>query len=365
MYMRMCRDLKSHGETPPARQAAFTVTELLVAVSLMTLIVLALFSMFNQTQKAMRSNEAQVDSTERGRAVLEIVAREIEDARVSMRPTVTNFYVRMAPSSRVVQDDTQTASAPQATDTPPRTNLFDQVYFLAKIDRAWRGMGFSVMVRTNIGVDAQKMPGPEALAPAQSGVGTLYRYESRVADREYQQPTTNLFKRFLDLMPSIQVVPAQWPASTNFSQVADGIVHFRALPYDTDGKLLNFWNTNLDSHYKILRVNASGLVLPTVDKAPPGYGASNVPGDLGQIANVILKQEITSELRGETSASFRSNALPAYVELELGVLEPDTLRQYNQMVKDGQPVQAQRYLERRMAKVQIFRKRIPLKTVAQ
>src|SRR6185436_18426542 len=76
--------------------AAFTITELLVAVSLMTMIVFVLYSMFNQTQRAMRANEAQVDSTERGRGVLELVSREIESTRVGMRADTTNLWLRTA-----------------------------------------------------------------------------------------------------------------------------------------------------------------------------------------------------------------------------------------------------------------------------
>jgi hypothetical protein len=46
-------------------------------------------------------------------------------------------------------------------------------------------------------------------------------------------------------------------------------------------------------------------------------------------------------------------------------LEPDALRTYNQLILDERPAQARAYLEKRIAKVQIFRKRIPLRTVAQ
>ena len=66
-----------------------------------------------------------------------------------------------------------------------------------------------------------------------------------------------------------------------------------------------------------------------------------------------------------TTASFLSNALPAYLELELGVLEPDAVRTYNQMMDDGQAQPAADFLKRRISKVQIYRKRIPLRTVAQ
>ena len=73
--MSQQRSLKGEEPAPRDRsnrrgqEGGFTVTELMVAVSLMSLIVFALYAMFNQTQKAMRANEAQVDSTERGRRV--------------------------------------------------------------------------------------------------------------------------------------------------------------------------------------------------------------------------------------------------------------------------------------------------------
>jgi hypothetical protein len=66
-----------------------------------------------------------------------------------------------------------------------------------------------------------------------------------------------------------------------------------------------------------------------------------------------------------TLTAFRSNAVPAYLELELGVLEPDALRIYQQMINDQQPAQARAFLEKRIGKVQIFRKRIPVRTVDQ
>jgi prepilin-type N-terminal cleavage/methylation domain-containing protein len=347
-------------------RGGFTVVELLVAVSLMSLIVVALYSMFNQTQKALRSNEAQVDSTERGRSVLELVAREIESAHVSMRPGVTNLWIRMAADSKNIQDDSQAVGGFKPAERPPRTNLFDNVYFQGKSDRAWRGMGFNVMVRTN--TDAFTTNNfSEVLAPASALVGTLYRYETRVEDREYQEPTTNLFKRYLELTPTPTSNPNSWPGSTNFSQVADGIVHFRVLPYDSAGNQMMFWSTNLHSDYRLIRVDSTGTILPTppVPILLPGSSVSPALEISNRISNVTLRQSLASEQRGETTSSFRSNALPAYLELELGVLDPDTLRQYNQFVKDGQANSAKVFVEKRMAKVQIFRKRIPLKTVAQ
>ena len=54
---------------------AFSIMELLVAVSIMTFIVYALYQMFHQTQKALRGNITQVDVLESGRAALEMMSR--------------------------------------------------------------------------------------------------------------------------------------------------------------------------------------------------------------------------------------------------------------------------------------------------
>ena len=66
----------------------------------------------------------------------------------------------------------------------------------------------------------------------------------------------------------------------------------------------------------------------------------------------------------ETSVRFMSNALPAYVELELGMLEPEALRQFYTMIEDENP-NATNFLSRQIAKVHLFRQRIPIRTAAQ
>ncbi|PYJ61884.1 MAG: hypothetical protein DME24_05315, partial [Verrucomicrobia bacterium] len=43
-----------------ARSRAFTIVELLVAISVLTLIVLVLYGLFDQVQRALRGNVAQV-----------------------------------------------------------------------------------------------------------------------------------------------------------------------------------------------------------------------------------------------------------------------------------------------------------------
>jgi len=344
---------QSHKRGQPGQRAAgFTVVELMVAVSLMTLIVLALYAMFSQTQKALLSNESQVDSAERGRGVLELVTRELESARVGMRRDATNLWLRTPLGMTNVAQNDFIVGQP-ASGAPLRTNIFDDVYFLTKSGKAWEGIGYLVMQ------PGTNSAGKDVLGRPVTGLGTLMRYETSLTNRDYAFPTTNLFYRFMTNLPAPTAQKDSLPPKTNFSEVAQGIVHFRVLPFDTKGQLMAYTTTNVDSTYRMVRSGALGILKFPLSNILVANGDKNATN-----ATVILGQGSQADPLA-TLTAFRSNALPAYLELELGVLEPDALRTYNQLILDERPAQARAYLEKRIAKVQIFRKRIPLRTVAQ
>ena len=69
-----------------AGSRAFTLLEILVSVALLSFIVLGLFAMFNQTQRAFRMSMTQSDILEAGRAVMEMMPRELEQATMSYHP---------------------------------------------------------------------------------------------------------------------------------------------------------------------------------------------------------------------------------------------------------------------------------------
>src|SRR5881296_3237368 len=75
---------------------AFTIVELLVAISVLTLIVLVLYGMFDQVQKALRGNVAQVDVFEGGRAAMQLLSREMEQMQAANVPVGTNLYVGLS-----------------------------------------------------------------------------------------------------------------------------------------------------------------------------------------------------------------------------------------------------------------------------
>lgn len=341
----MCR---SSTKRRAGKSAAFTVTELMVAVSLMSVVIYALYSVFNQTQRALRSNESQIDTTERGRGVLELIARDMELARVGHVQAVTNFSTAMAPWGRIIQEDREPNSF--VTD---RTNVLHTVYFLTQKERGWRGIGYGLYLRNPTN--------EQHLEPTQWGMGSLYRYETVT---NYGLPTTNLFAEFARVAPNAMNPPtaANPIVVTNFNHIADGVVHLRVTAYDTQGHLMAFNTTNRDPAYRIFRCMEGGGAVP--NGSTPGITAGN------QLTNATAVLQAVSDFDfTESRVSYRSNAAPAYVDIELGVLEPDAVKTFDLMLSDArkmgeQPTRARQWLEKRVGKVQIFRKRIPLRTVS-
>src|SRR5438046_7663581 len=74
---------------------AFTVVELLVAVSVLSLIVLVLYGLFDQVQRALRGNVAQVDVLEGGRSAMQLMAGELEQMDAGNLPASTNLYISL------------------------------------------------------------------------------------------------------------------------------------------------------------------------------------------------------------------------------------------------------------------------------
>ena len=74
--------------------AAFSLIEILVTIALLTFIILGLFAMFNQTQRAFTSSMTQSDVLEAGRAATDMLARDLERTIPSDRNAV-NFYTQI------------------------------------------------------------------------------------------------------------------------------------------------------------------------------------------------------------------------------------------------------------------------------
>jgi prepilin-type N-terminal cleavage/methylation domain-containing protein len=340
------------------RARAFTVIELMLAVAILGIIVFALYSVFNQTQRALRRSEAATDVGQRARALSEIIALEIEQAQATR-----SFYLTNISGSRVSvkevnmlggierdppQTFVMTSSDPYIL---PRTNFIHSIFFYNNRTNAWQGIGYRVVFFTN-------------------GVGSLQRFETNIFGH---RPYLNL-GNFNFLATELTTNTT----STNlFRTIADGVVHLTFIPYDHNGNRLgwdtgnhlaakygteNYYDTN---HYYVTRMRfAPTDAVNTADPAKSDTTDTN-------LATVILREGIpvpaypnTPNVQYTTRFQFFSNSLPAYIEMEFGMLEPETLSQYYTMLDDKNP-NAAKFLQRQIAKVHLFRQRIPIRTAAQ
>lgn len=292
--------------------AAFTLIEIMVTVGLLSFIILGLLAMFNQTSRAFRAGMTQTDILETGRSTMDMIAREVEQTYASHQPTLnypnsvltyrcTNFFVEtpIYPSG---------FGAPWAQDLPgsslPRTNLIQRFFFLSKINQDVFGTGYFVV--------------PDA---ANANVGTLYRV--MVTNLARTAPI-NLSSRF------------QNASVASYNRIADGVVHFRVRAAALNG----FEITGSDNTAETNAWFRTGTVSRSVTNA---------------VAWVNLGYpEWTRGLY------FMQDAIPANVEIELGLLEDRTLARLRGIPDaNGQ----NQFLQNHAGQVHLFRQRVPLRNV--
>lgn len=314
---------------------AFSVIELMLAIAIMGVIVYALYSVFNQTQRALRRSETETDVAQRARLVVEMIGKEIEQAQPSFGfwltnnagvPILTN-EINLKGGFEWPPKVQRVADRPDLT---PRTNYLQNIFFYNNRTNAWQGIGYRVIYVTN-------------------GVGVLQRFET---NQFGHRPIFNRLSRAFDVEPLTNLT---------YRHVADGVIHLTFVPYDDAGRRLGWDTTNrAPSQYQVLRRRADGSIVNN-------HSDTNVTsGNLHQATVELRAGEIQNDLNLQygSTFNFRSNAMPSYIEMELGILEPEALAQFYTMVEDQNP-NATNFLARQIGKVHLFRQRIPIRTAAQ
>ena len=304
--------------------AAFSLIEILVTIALLTFIILGLFAMFNQTQRAFTSSMTQSDVLEAGRAATDMLARDLERTTPSYARFATNFYAQMSGSTPLTQ------SLPGAT--PPakitRTNFLEDCFMLARSNQTWIGIGYCVR-----SADAQGRLWPAEAAPGQAGVGSLYRFTATLP--VLYNGVAGDPRNGLPQNPGVLCSNFLYAARPGFAvisnRVADGVIHFRLRAFDTNGWLITHGSPSMRN--TDIRTNS--------------LSASVLPGEVWFY-------------------SFYSNAVPAYVDMEFGLLESRTLARYNSIAPAAiSPTARLAYLQREeiSTRVHLFRQRIPVRNV--
>ena len=281
------------------RQRGLTLVEMMVATTLLVVMMLGLTAMFNQTQRAFRSGLKQVDVFEGGRAVMDLVARDIEQMVASKTTDHWSLYSGIQMPVAAPTPAFLIQSTPSGQD-PLRTNVLHSIFLLNYVTD-WSAVGYRVL-------DPNNVNSFDTLS-----YGSLYRFSTNNFS-DFGTIPHYYFDRFNTNTPS---------ALTNgyLTRVADGIVHFSLKFYDAGGTLIPAYDVN-------------------------GNITNNLPASFVETPDVLT---------GERHIGFYGDVLPAMVEIELGILEPQTLEQARSVANPSL------YLEKQGGKVHIFRQQIPIR----
>ena len=351
MKMNQPNDSLDCGTPRRTRQAkvglrsnmGFSLIEVLLAVSIMTVIVFGLFSMFNQTQKALRATAKQVDILGSGRIAIEVLVEDIQAAEAPGLPllselttTTTQLPHMQGTLERAYQYE---PVVQRLVDKSFRTNLLQNVFFLTRSNLNWVAKGYFFSPTANF------------VAPSDTrslGFGTLFRFSSVNVDstasniQDRYQPQRRLNHRLLgNFWDNYNTVLNANPLETtnlvfnlSVSPLIEGVIHFKMQPIDSNGRPMLYY-TNFTA------------LNETVNFSYP---------------NTILEREQTGKgdiLEGQTRFRFFEDAIPAYIELELGVLDPEVLARVKSMPNLDV---ARQYLQDKPGAVHLFRRMIPIST---
>jgi type II secretory pathway pseudopilin PulG len=284
---------------------AFSLVELLVVMAILSLIVLALMTVFNTTQRAFRASVTQSDVMEGSRATMELITTDLRgltpsDCSTNSFPLPVNFLA--------LDNDYYPAYYPALSYAPltqnlpgssvPRTNLLNYFFMLGRENTKWIGIGYAVNP-TNA----------TTLYP-------LYRFYRD--DLSVNSNPGLLYSNFNYLISN-----GQW---TNMSHVMDGVVHLVVRAYDPRGyQMTSTWQ--YDGPQWVTNFNTQFFA--SSDREPGFY--------------------------------FYSNTVPAAVEIQLGVLEDRVMRHAESL--PFQSAAQNSYLGGQSGHVHLFRQRVAIPNV--
>jgi hypothetical protein len=289
---------------PTMRQnAGLTILEMLVSTAMLSFIVLGLSAMLIQTQKAFKTGIKQNTSTDAGRSIMDMIAG---DLRLMSDAQNTNFNVYGPPKPPYFNPNNNPNfnffwEAPingitnYLNGVAVRTNELDEIFILEHTNTGWVGVGYAV----------SNYPGV--------AIGSLYRYETN---------WNSLIPVFANdlFTPFFTNIANPTFSATNWHKIADGVIDLRIQTFDQNG---NYADENKYG------ANAQGIY--------SGYP-------------IFPSFESTNSL---------TNTLPSSVELEFGILEPDTLIQVRAL--SGNPSALAVFLSSNaLPNMEVFRQRITI-----
>jgi hypothetical protein len=303
---------------------------------LLSLIVLALMTVFNSTQNAFRASLTQTDILESGRLAMDLMTDDLRKTTPcygyystngifqgsAYEPDWTNgpvnFYIDSNPFNRTNQPFVQYLPGTSAQ----RSNVLETFFMLSRQNvngrPSWVGTGYVV-------------------DPSSYPTNSLYRFV--MVTNTMKGTSLGIFNFFYNAVnPNGFVgVNKRFYSFTNtlfWTHVMDGVVDLRVRAYDPDG----FRITNgVDFYSGQFITNQNTLMGPVY---------------------YVLNPPLPSALKAYYCYMF-SNTVPATVEVNLGVIEDAVLQRAEGM---SEPARLN-YLSNHVAQVHLFRQRVVVRSV--
>ena len=198
--------------------------EVLLVVSLLSLIVLALMNVFSATQAAFRASITQTDVLEGSRAAMQLITSDLRAMTPSggvsnsaaLNPGPVNFFTVANDNNYIPLSQSLPGSSVR------RANLLNKFFVLGRQNNKWIGVGY-VVDNTN-----------------SSPLYPLYRFYRETNITTSPVVLFNEFRSAID--------GAQW---TNMSHVMDGVVHLVVRAQDTNGMWIDNNYTNAQNHLRL------------------------------------------------------------------------------------------------------------------
>ena len=316
----------------PSSREAFSLIEIMVVIALLSLIVIALMTVFSSTQTAFRASVTQTDVLEGGRAAIDLMAQDLKtmtySGGTSNQPTpvgsppygslfyftnrnYVNFFVTANPYYYAFNPNAYGLPLLQplvgSADGAVRTNMVQSFFVLSRNNVG----GHDRWIGTGYAVNATNVDSP------------LYRFSMEI---NAESGPDALFNSYM------AGVYTNGFAGPGWSHLIDGVVDLHVRAYDANG----YWISN----YVYYAGN------PTV------Y-ATNV----NTYNNISQYNPRIPMLMGEANLYMFSNTLPAAVEVQMGILE-DRIRARAESILNLNA--RSNYLSQQAGAVHVFRQRVTI-----
>lgn len=225
-------------KSPEGNRRGFSLVEILVVISLLSLIVIALMGVFSSTQRAFRASVTQSDVLEGGRSAMDLIASDLHGMTpcggISNGPV--NFTVRANIGYQPLPQNLPGS-------TIARTNLLNFFFILSRENTKWKAVGYIVDTSST------------------SPLYPLYRY---YAETNITSSPGSLYTNFFN------------SSFTNMSHLVDGVVHLNVRAYDKNGE----W---IQQNFLPINTNASNVEF----LFPPAQAYSHGEAQFNMFSNTV------------------------------------------------------------------------------